>query len=173
MGSRSSKPLRNAGAAAAERAAPQRAAAQGTSGPAPRAQPGAETSHFSKDQTIVRDAMDPQLVRNLESLGPAHVASMGGARQRGTDPMLTIMRAREQNDPNEAREAPSAVGEGLTVSELLCLLDDYKHTPTAERLEQLAVAYDVDVAVLQRLVKWVSVPQEQPLDAQDAHAMGR
>ena len=49
------------------------------------------------------------------------------------------------------------------LSELVRLLEEYRGAPSNATLDQLAIDYDIDRAVLQRLVRFVSVPDEQPL----------
>lgn len=73
--------------------------------------------------------------------------------------MLGILQARAQNEGEDAA-APAA---GLSAPELVRLLEEYRGAPSNATLDQLAIDYDIDRAVLQRLVRFVSVPDEQPL----------
>lgn len=68
--------------------------------------------------------------------------------------MVGIMDARARNEMDEASDGPP----GLTASELVRLLEEYKAEPG--RLDQLATEYAVDREKLYRLVRFVSVPDE-------------
>ncbi|WFD20578.1 hypothetical protein MCAP1_002825 [Malassezia caprae] len=59
-------------------------------------------------------------------------------------------------------EKPPAV-QGLSASEVLHLLEDYKAAPSSATLDRLAVEYDVDRTLIGKLVQFVRAPEEQPL----------
>ena len=74
--------------------------------------------------------------------------------------MLHVIQARAMTEPTDER--PPAV-QGLSASEVLQLLVEYKSTPSSETLDRLAVEYDVDRALIGKLVQFVHAPEEQPL----------
>lgn len=74
--------------------------------------------------------------------------------------MLHVIRARAMADPAD-ETAPTI--QGLSASEILHLLTDYKASPSSETLDRLAVEYDVDRTLIGKLVRFVHAPEEQPL----------
>ena len=73
--------------------------------------------------------------------------------------MTNILRARAQHEGHEL--APGAPG--ISASDLVRLLEEYRMSRTEKTLDQLAVGYDVDRDQLARLVRFVDVPEEQPM----------
>ncbi|WFD43595.1 hypothetical protein MPSI1_002258 [Malassezia psittaci] len=73
--------------------------------------------------------------------------------------MMNILRARAQHEGQEL--APGAPG--LSASDLVRLLEEYRMSKTEKTLDQLAVGYDIDRDQLARLVRFVDVPDEQPM----------
>jgi hypothetical protein len=76
-----------------------------------------------------------------------------------TNPMLGIIEARARSEPEDEFQR----GPGLTASEMVRLLEEYRANTHPSTLDRLAVEYDVDRAALGRLVQYVSVPDEQPV----------
>ena len=118
------------------------------------------------DPAILQDARDPQFLQNLHALGAVEVRGLQerpGKVRRGlltqSDAMLGILQARAQHEGEDAAQ-PAA---GLSAPELVRLLEEYRGAPKDATLDQLAIDYDIDRAVLARLVRFVSVPDEQPL----------
>ena len=102
----------------------------------------------------MHDAQDPQFYRNLASLGPVQPQHAIDAHAGRAGPMMGIMDARARIEMDEASDGSP----GLTASELVRLLEEYKAEP--HRLDQLATEYAVDRAKLHRLVRFVSVPDD-------------
>lgn len=108
----------------------------------------------TKDAAIERDAMDPQLVRNLFSLGQVDTS---GPREfvQPRSSMTGIL---------EARSAASQDESGLPASDLVRFFDEYKRSDrTPAALERLAIEYDIGQDTAAALVRWVSTPGQQPL----------
>ncbi|WFD28450.1 hypothetical protein MNAN1_003461 [Malassezia nana] len=157
MGSASSKAARKLGT---EVSATTKTSIQNSSSiPQKHAKAAKETaSRFVKDQSILDDARDPQLLRNLDALGPVQAKDVRiPTSTSGT--MLHVMQARSQTEPTE--ETPLAV-QRLSASEILRLLTEYQARPSSQALDQLAVEYDVDRELLGKVVRYVHAPEEQP-----------
>ncbi|KAI3624985.1 hypothetical protein CBS9595_000346 [Malassezia furfur] len=127
MGSASSKPARKLGATAASkpaapgvgaRAMPQ---APGAHASAPHGAETHDTSRFTKDQSILQDARDPQFLQNLHALGAVEVRGLQ-ERPGKSDAMLGILQARAQHEGEDAAQ-PAA---GLSAPELVRLLEEYR-----------------------------------------------
>ncbi|WFD34729.1 hypothetical protein MCUN1_001573 [Malassezia cuniculi] len=105
-------------------------------------------------RAIERDAMDPQLIRNLASLGQVATGGSNEAVQRH-GPMTGILAARDAAAGDET---------GLSAGDLVLFLDEYKHSQrTPEILERLAIEYDIPKDKAAALVRWFSTPGQQPL----------
>jgi crotonobetainyl-CoA:carnitine CoA-transferase CaiB-like acyl-CoA transferase len=94
------------------------------------------------------------------------------------DEMLGILRARSADterfeadtSPSSSTSASSAAVEGsasrtpnrLTAPTLIALLDARKTATTQKEVRQLAHAFDVDLALLESLVKYVNSPSIRP-----------
>lgn len=103
---------------------------------------------------IEHDAMDPQLVRNLASLGQVATGGAGEAAQRN-GPMLGILAARGAAADDQS---------GLPAGDLVRFLDEYKLSDRSQAvLERLAIEYDIPQDQAAALVRWVSTPGQQPL----------
>lgn len=165
MGGSSSKPVRRLGnqvssaVRAPEAPAAARAAPAAPTTPKPPLTPDTTPKH-TKDAgelvltAIEHDAMDPQLVRNLASLGQVVTGGSGETVQRNS-PMVGIL---------AARGAAANDQSGLPAGDLVRFLDEYKHSERSQAvLERLAIEYDIPQERAAALVRWVSTPGQQPL----------
>jgi hypothetical protein len=108
----------------------------------------------TKDAAIERDAMDPQLVRNLFSLGQVDTSG----------PREFVKPHSSMNAILDARSAASEDESGLPASDLVRFFDEYKRSDrTPATLERLAIEYDIGYDTAAALVRWVSTPGQQPL----------
>ncbi|PWN89296.1 hypothetical protein FA10DRAFT_253404 [Acaromyces ingoldii] len=167
MGSSSSKPLRRLGK---ETVSSQPMGAPGVSRAAAppsnrltRGLPEQLHPSFSenKSHSIKQDSQDPQLMANLQKLGPVQVPR-GKINFRSSNEMLNILAAREKNQNEEAQDASST--NRLSIHSILQLLDERKRCQTQRQVDELSVGFDIDRKVLDdlaRLVNSPSIEQEQ------------
>ena len=166
MGSSSSKPARRLGSQVSSAVrAPEAPAAARAAPVAPAAAPKPSltyetTPKHTKDAgkrlltAIERDAMDPELVRNLASLGQVATGDRGETAQHN-GPMVGILAARGAAAQDES---------GLPASDLVRFLEEYKRSKRSPAvLERLAIEYDIPQDRAAALVRWVSTPGQQPL----------
>lgn len=113
------------------------------------------------------DGQDHQLLANLQKLGAVQVPR-GKITYQKSNPMLGILAAREKNSTieDEANTAAQRASQGvnnvgliknrLNAQTIVALLDERKECKTRREVEQLAIAYDLDIAVLDQLARYVN-----------------
>jgi len=113
----------------------------------------------SKDEAIERDARDPQLLANLNRLGPVRVDHhMQTVRTQASFTELFQSRARAEDQATSMRIPRNH----LLVSSLVALLEErQKQVPGSgdAALRQLAEKYAMDVERLESLARSVNVPR--------------
>lgn len=133
---------------------------------------------FTRHETFVdyfplsdvrNDGQDHQLLANLQKLGAVQVPR-GKITYQKSNPMLNILAAREKNSTmeDEANTAAQRASQGvnnigsiknrLNAQTIVALLDERKECKSRREVEQLAVAYDLDIAVLDQLARYVNSP---------------
>lgn len=127
---------------------------------------------FSEDKShsIKQDSQDPQLMANLQKLGPVRVPR-GKISFRSSNEMLNILAAREKNQNEEAQDASSVQGQTanavaagrsqtnrLSIHGILQLLDERKRCQTQRQVDELSVGFDIDRKVLDDLARLVNSP---------------
>ncbi|UZJ54654.1 hypothetical protein CBS101457_003974 [Exobasidium rhododendri] len=185
MGSSSSKPARKLGQqvssahlqqGSASRPAGSRQAlpVQETGPQAPRfAPPPAQQSpqrfSESKTQDVRNDGQDPQLLARLQEIGQVKVPRNKVTFQQ-SNPMLNILAARHKNTMKEEEANTSAqlssqglsnagaIKNRLNAQSIIALLDERKECKSRRQVEELAVAYDVDINIVDQLARWVNSP---------------
>jgi hypothetical protein len=145
-------------------------------------------------ETDVRnDGRDPQLLANLHKLGQVKVPR-GKVTFQQSNPMLNILAARQKNTLQEEAANTSAqlstqgssnvgaIKNRLNAQSIIALLDERKECKNRRQVEELAVAYDVDINVLDTLARWVNSPsvelggdgrQRQPVDVEAEIVSGK
>lgn len=120
--------------------------------------------------SVIRDdAHDPQLLANLQKIGQVQVPR-GRVQYQPSNEMLSILAARQQDTEKEdqaheaARQASGGVQRTgqvpnrLNSSAIVSLLDARKQCTTRRDIEELAVAYDIDVPTIDVLARFVNAP---------------
>lgn len=123
----------------------------------------------------------------LQKIGQVQVPR-GKVRYQKSNTMLNILEARGKNTEaeegaNTAAQLSSggvnnagAIKNRLNAQSIVSLLDERKECKTRRDIEQLAVSYDVDVAILDQLARFVNSPsveanarlrQRQPVNIED------
>ncbi|KDN41321.1 hypothetical protein K437DRAFT_275472 [Tilletiaria anomala UBC 951] len=125
-----------------------------------------------KNQDILEDGRDPQLMRNLASLGPVHVPR-NRLNFRRSDQMLGILAARQResafeypfpSSPAAAQHAvapsssPLTSSDRMSTSTLALLLDARKDCRSRAEVERLAVEFDVNIELLDKLARRFNTP---------------
>lgn len=115
------------------------------------------------------DGQDHQLLARLQQLGQVEVPR-GKVVYQKSNPMLNILAARQKNsnleeDANVSAQQASqgVVNVGtlknrLNAASIVALLDERKECKTRREMEQLALAYDVDIIVLDQLARYINSP---------------
>lgn len=125
---------------------------------------------ISCNQSAVRnDGQDHQLLARLQQLGQVKVPR-GKVVYQKSNPMLNILAARQKNsnleeDANVSAQQASqgVVNVGtlknrLNAPSIVALLDERKECKRRREMEQLAVAYNVDISVLDQLGRYINSP---------------
>ena len=118
---------------------------------------------------VRQDGRDPQLLANLQKIGQVQVPR-GKVHFQKSNTMLNILAARSSNTAREEEANTSAqlssggvnnagaIKNRLNVQTVMALLDERKECKTRKEVEQLAIAYGVDMAILDQLARFVNSP---------------
>jgi len=133
--------------------------------PAPPPHPDAKSSlpHASETKTaaIEEDSKDPHLAANLTRLGPVRVDHHSLTRQSTADQVSRTFQSRLQSE----QEASSShtTRNRLVAAALMDLLEERKSVVSQlNGLQGLAEKFNLDVAKLQRVAKYVNSPSVDP-----------
>jgi hypothetical protein len=108
-----------------------------------------------KNEAIDRDSRDPQLLSNLSRLGPVRVDHhMQSYRLDDQVNRMHQTRARSEIEATPSHAARNRIL-SATLSELL---DERKQATSFKELERIANKYDMDIAKLESLARFVNTP---------------
>ncbi|KAN0060508.1 hypothetical protein ACQY0O_007843 [Thecaphora frezii] len=131
--------------------------------PSPPGPTPATLASESKTQDIVRDASDPQLLKNLARLGAVKIRKQA-TNYEPSDQMLHILAARQKASLEAcdsfagSAATPASSGGRLGASTLSQLLDERKACTSLRDLERLAVEYDVPLRRIEELAQRFNPP---------------
>jgi uncharacterized protein len=118
---------------------------------------------------VKMDGRDPHLLANLQKIGQVKVPK-GKVLFQQSNPMLNILAAREKNSSMEEEANSSAqlssqgvsnagaIKNRLNAQSIIALLDERKECKSRREVEELAIAYDMDIDILDRLARWINSP---------------
>ncbi|GAA5904646.1 hypothetical protein JCM8208_004839 [Rhodotorula glutinis] len=125
----------------------------------------------TKSDAVVRDSQDPDLARNLASLGQALVAGKGQPSRafRTDNPMLGILAERQRADEALEASPSSRIENHISAASLFNLLDERKQCTSQGELDELAREYGMDPKVIDQLARHINSPSESeiPLPSSD------
>jgi len=149
-------------ASKASRKLPKRAETPSWSGvraQKPSEQPRARRASETRTPEIEKDAQDPDFLANLNRLGPVRVNHhMQPVRPKVTE-THQLFKSRRESEHEAA--SPRPVHNRLHAATLSELLDKRKSAKSAQDVEQLAKQYDIDIAKLEKLARFVNTPSVQ------------
>lgn len=118
---------------------------------------------------MTSDGYDPQLLANLQKIGQVKVPR-GKVSYQQSNSMLNILAARQKNtileeEANTSAQLSSqglnnagAIRNRLNAQSIVALLDERKECKSRREVEELAVAYDLDIDTLDTLARWINSP---------------
>ncbi|KAF7796897.1 hypothetical protein EIP86_008082 [Pleurotus ostreatoroseus] len=128
--------------------------------PKGRIPPEAQGASETRTEAIERDPRDPQFLAKLNQMGPVQVDHHMRTFRPAAELAQRVHKARLQSEV-EARSAQPTHNHLLAAS-LHDLLEELKYTRTREDLAHLARRYDVDVAKIRSLARYVNTPTVDP-----------
>ncbi|KAF8061530.1 hypothetical protein FPV67DRAFT_283858 [Lyophyllum atratum] len=112
----------------------------------------------TRTQDIEKDAQDPDFLANLTRLGPVrvdhHMQTIRPATEVGQ-----LFKSRTESELEAASPVP--IRNRLHAATLSELLDKRKSAKSAQDVERLAEQYNIDVAKLEKLARFVNTPSIQ------------
>ncbi|OBZ75621.1 hypothetical protein A0H81_04497 [Grifola frondosa] len=107
-------------------------------------------------EAIERDSMDPQLMANLNRLGPVKVDHHMQTVRPAAGSTHHMLQARLQSEVEARSSRPTH--NHLLASSLFDLLEERKTVTSQRELEELAKNYDMDISKLVGLARCVNSP---------------
>ncbi|TCD65405.1 hypothetical protein EIP91_002704 [Steccherinum ochraceum] len=114
----------------------------------------------TRTAAIEEDAKDPHLAANLTRLGPVRVDHHMKTIQPMVDQVSRTFQSRLQSE--QQATSSGSTRNRLVVSALTSLLDEKKASSRSGDLQSLADLYHIDLAQLQRIVRYVNSPSVDP-----------
>ncbi|KAH9834069.1 uncharacterized protein C8Q71DRAFT_687408, partial [Rhodofomes roseus] len=110
----------------------------------------------TKNESIERDAKDPQFMAMLSKLGPVKVDHHMQTVRPGADQVQRVFQARQRSEEDARSLTPTR--NRMLAGTLYELLEERKSASTREELEKLASRYEIDVDKLESVARFVNSP---------------